>query len=256
MVNPLYIYVSLAAASLGGLVAVSHERWDHWPKSAEQVVGKVETAAPVQPNSGLAGSNRIAPSGRRTGRIRRPLRPSSARGGSLPEPAQTAATPVAPAPLTGRRWGPRRSHPWHKNPSSSRSSRCSHSRAKSAKSRGPGGGREALVRHRPGRSGGPGGWSPGAPSRAGRSTWKINKARPRGRPSQMSAANGVWVTKEPISPGSKRDHHRGAARARSPAADFGIRRSMWWSPESPGQAGLGGAERGVAPGPRSSNRPR
>jgi hypothetical protein len=30
--NLLYIYVGLALACLGGLVAVSHERWEHWPK--------------------------------------------------------------------------------------------------------------------------------------------------------------------------------------------------------------------------------
>jgi hypothetical protein len=30
--NLLYIYVGLAFACLGGLVAVANERWEHWPK--------------------------------------------------------------------------------------------------------------------------------------------------------------------------------------------------------------------------------
>jgi nucleoid-associated protein YgaU len=82
MVNPLYIYVGLAAASLGGLMALSHERWEHWPNSAEQVVGKVGTAAPGQPEPASPSPPAPAPS-------------ASAPAPSAP--ASGAATPAAPA---------------------------------------------------------------------------------------------------------------------------------------------------------------
>src|SRR5262245_9265410 len=95
--DPLFIYVGLAIATLGGLVAISHERWDHSPKSAEQVVGKVKMAAPVQPKPARPETPTPAPS-------------AAAPGGSTPtvatgspevrpaEPAQTAAAPVTSAP--------------------------------------------------------------------------------------------------------------------------------------------------------------
>jgi hypothetical protein len=95
--DPLYIYVGLAIATLGGLVAISHERWDHLPKSAEQVERKVETAAPVQPKPATPEATTPAPS-------------AAAPGGSTPavatgspevkpaEPAQTAGTPATAAP--------------------------------------------------------------------------------------------------------------------------------------------------------------
>src|SRR5262245_13946660 len=95
MVNPLYIYVGLAAASLGGLVAVSHERWDHWPKSAEQVVGKVETAVPVQPKSATPEAAAPAPSAAATG-ISTPAAPPGPSAVKPANPAQTADTPLAP----------------------------------------------------------------------------------------------------------------------------------------------------------------
>jgi nucleoid-associated protein YgaU len=97
MVNPLYIYVGLAAASLGGLVAVSHERWDHWPKSAEQVVGKVETAAPVQPKSASPEATTPAPSAAAPGHST-PAAPPAPPEVKPAKPAQAAATPIAPAP--------------------------------------------------------------------------------------------------------------------------------------------------------------
>ncbi len=90
MVNPLYIYVGLAAASLGGLVAVSHERWDHWPKSAEQVIGKVETAVPVQPKPATPQATAPAPSAAPAGSTSAPSEAKPA------EPAQVAAPPLAP----------------------------------------------------------------------------------------------------------------------------------------------------------------
>ena len=82
MVNPLYIYVGLAAASLGGLMALSHERWEHWPNSAEQVVGKVGTAAPVQPDP-------VAPSA--------PVPAPSVSAAASSAPASGGAAPAAPA---------------------------------------------------------------------------------------------------------------------------------------------------------------
>src|SRR5262245_1730773 len=90
MVNPLYIYVGLAAASLGGLVAISHERWEYWPNSAEQVVvGKAETAAPVQPKPATpeAATPSAAPAGSTSA-------PSEAKP---VEPAQATAPPLASA---------------------------------------------------------------------------------------------------------------------------------------------------------------
>lgn len=78
MINPLYIYVGLAAASLGGLVAVSHDRWEHWPKAAaEVVVGKVGVETTPQPS---------------------PEQPKSAPAMVSTAPAPTAPAPAAPAP--------------------------------------------------------------------------------------------------------------------------------------------------------------
>src|SRR5262245_50495343 len=92
--DPLFIYVGLAIATLGGLVAISHERWDHSLKSAEQVMGKTKTAAPVQPNPATPTP---APSTAAPGSST----PAVATRSPEVKPAeltQTAATPVASGP--------------------------------------------------------------------------------------------------------------------------------------------------------------
>jgi hypothetical protein len=196
MVNPLYIYVGLAAASLGGLVAVSHERWDHWPKSAEQVVGNVETAAPAQPKPATPEATAPAPS-------------ASASGGSTPaappgpsevkpaEPAQTAETPAAPAEPGAQ--------PEAKSPSAQKSKLeqelavLAQPEAKSAKPGAVAVEKPSfdIVRVDP----------EGQAVVAGRSEpgWQVDvkiNGETKGKTVANERGEWVWVTKDPISPGS------------------------------------------------------
>jgi hypothetical protein len=133
MVNPLYIYVGLAAASLGGLVAVSHDRWEHWPKPVEEVVGKVGVESPPQPEQpktapatvstapapaapastsatpsvttapppSAAAPSAAAPSpAAPSAAAPSTAAPSAAAPSPAARPAETAAAPATPAPAT------------------------------------------------------------------------------------------------------------------------------------------------------------
>ena len=42
MVKPLYTYIGLAVASLGGMVAHSQNRWENWEKPTEQIAARVD----------------------------------------------------------------------------------------------------------------------------------------------------------------------------------------------------------------------
>src|SRR5262245_16459027 len=103
MVNPLYIYVGLAAASLGGLVALSHDRWEHWPKSAELAVGVVGTAAPAQPQPAApeAAAPAPAPAPAPSASAAPPAATPSATTEAKPEqPSPAGAAPAATAPAS------------------------------------------------------------------------------------------------------------------------------------------------------------
>jgi nucleoid-associated protein YgaU len=193
MVNPLYIYVGLAAASLGGLVAVSHERWDHWPKSAEQAIGKVETAVPVQPKPATPEATAPAPPAA-------PAGSTSAPSGTKPaEPAQTAGTSAAPpAPAPGAK-------PAAKSPSAQKSEleqELAVLEQPEAKPAGPGTGEVEkpsfdIVRVDP----------EGQAVVAGRSEpgWQVDvkiNGETKGKTVANERGEWVWVTKDPIAPGS------------------------------------------------------